>query len=507
MFQTSASDNGTICITGGAGYIGSATVLYMLQKGYNIVVIDNKFPESSYFAQTRKIDPRALLTHSKEIVPKTHALDAQFFEAARTGNIEAIKSLLKQGVSINTRDPEFKATVLHWVIGSQVWQMTDQKRVEMVQFLINETDIDINATNLLNSTPLLFALYNSQEAIAELLLQQPNIDIHRTNNAGETAFTYAKTDKIKSLLQERENDTVRRLPTLSFDNAEDLKDKVVFIRADFADRYVLDHIFKSCKIDAVIHFAGFLEVNKSVRDPEPFYQNNVRKTLILLSKMREYKINKFIFSSSAAIYGLPAKPNLLLEEGEKKPINPYGNTKRIIEMILEDYAKAYHLQAIALRFFNAAGALPEFDIGERHDPETHAIPLLLRAAYESRPFFIFGDDYKTKDHSCIRDYLHIYDIAEAHYLSLQHLNKGFSGYDAFNLGTGHGSSVKELITTAEKVTGIKITTHLAPRRAGDPDCLIADPAKAQSILGWEPKYSSLEHILLTAHQFHTSQRV
>jgi UDP-glucose 4-epimerase len=360
FIQTSAALEDTIVITGGAGYIGSATTLYMLHKGYNVVVIDRKFPESTYFSQSKKIEP--------------------------------------------------------------------------------------------------------------------------TMNAGDS------------------------MSALRFDATRELPEKVIFIKADFADKEVLEKVFSSFRIGAVIHFAGFLEVNKSVKDPEPFYQNNVEKTLQLLAMMRHHKINKFIFSSSASVYGTPSKPNLLVESAQRIPINPYGNTKFMIEIILEDYAKAYQLQAVSLRYFNAAGALPEYDIGERHDPETHVIPLLLRAAYESKPFFIFGQDYKTRDNTCIRDYLHIYDLADAHYLALQYLNKGYGSFEAFNLGVGNGSTVKELIACAEKTTGRQINTQIAPRRAGDPDWLIADSTKAQELLGWHPTNSSLDNIMLTAHQFHSKNQ-
>lgn len=323
-----------------------------------------------------------------------------------------------------------------------------------------------------------------------LLLLKKGYSIIVIDKKLPTSKFYNNSPKVSNLEQ------LKKIPFLrSTNNARN----VTFIKADFANTKILNYLFSKCNINTVIHFAGFIEVGRSIKDPELFYKNNVNKTFTLLEVMRRNNINNIIFSSSAAVYGLP-KTKMLLETHEEKPINPYGKTKYIVDMILEDYVHAYNFKAISLRYFNAAGALPLYDIGERHNPETHVIPLLLKAAYTKKPFYLFGDNYQTPDKSCIRDYLHIYDIAKAHYLALQHIEKNID-YDVFNLGTGKGYSVKELISCAEKITGIQINVQVAQRRPGDPDRLIADSSKAQSILGWFPTESSLENILLTAHHY------
>lgn len=282
---------------------------------------------------------------------------------------------------------------------------------------------------------------------------------------------------------------------------DSLIDNIIFIKSDYADKKVLKNIFDNFEIEAVFHFAAHIEVGLSVKNPKDFYKNNVIKTLKLLSQMNKFNIKKIIFPSSAAVYGLP-KVMSIRESDQRNPINPYGNTKNIIEAILEDYAKAYNFKAIALRFFNASGALPEYDLGERHDPETHVLPLLLKSAYEAKDFYIFGDDYNTPDGTCIRDYLHINDLARAHYLALKYMNKLDIKFEVFNLGTGSGYSIKELISTVENITGLKVKATVSKRRPGDPDYLVADSSRAQEILHWEPRHSSLSNIVKSAHDFH-----
>lgn len=293
-----------------------------------------------------------------------------------------------------------------------------------------------------------------------------------------------------------------KIPRLRF-SGKGTADQALFIKGDCADTQLLTALFKQFNITTVIHFAGFIEAGKSVKDPAPFYHNNVSKTISLLTTLKNHGIKQIIFSSSAAVYGIPHQ--LPINETHScNPINPYGKTKYIIDMLLEDYAQAYGFKALSLRYFNAAGAIPQFDIGERHDPETHVIPLLLRAAYLGKPFYIFGDDYTTPDGSCIRDYLHIKDLATAHYKALEYLETHGTGHTVCNLGTGTGHSVKELIACAQKITGIAIKIEHAQRRPGDPDSLIADPTKAETLLGWKAQHSSLENIIKTAHEFHSS---
>ncbi|HJM68699.1 MAG TPA: UDP-glucose 4-epimerase GalE [Candidatus Babeliales bacterium] len=271
------------------------------------------------------------------------------------------------------------------------------------------------------------------------------------------------------------------------------------IKADFADQSVLDQLFTHYNVQAVMHFAGLIEVGRSVKDPSVFYQENVTKVFSLLNKMREYQIDKFIFSSSAAVYGKP-KTFPITEESPCNPVNAYGNTKYNVEKILQDYSTAYGLRFVALRYFNAAGADTENMLGERHEPETHIIPLLLQAAHNGATFNLFGDDYDTPDGSCIRDYLHVKDLATAHYKALGYLNTHKTGI--FNLGTGMGVSNKELVAMVKKVTGLSFEVLIKDRREGDPDRLVADASKANRELGWIPEHSYIETIITDAWGFY-----
>jgi len=271
------------------------------------------------------------------------------------------------------------------------------------------------------------------------------------------------------------------------------------INSDFADEKVLKKIFETHNIEAVIHFAGFIEVGESVKNPMKFYENNVLKTIKLLKSMIAHNVKKFIFSSSCAVYGNPQWLPLT-EDHPKNPISPYGKNKLMVEMALQDFANAYDLHYVALRYFNAAGAMPEQGLGENHNPETHLIPIIFRAVIEKRPFYIFGTDYDTKDGSCIRDFIHVWDLAQAHWLALEYLNKGNTS-DCFNLGTGNGFSVKEVCKTVEKICKHKLNILHKDRRPGDPPMLIADPKKAKDKLGWQAQYSDLENILKTAYEF------
>lgn len=268
------------------------------------------------------------------------------------------------------------------------------------------------------------------------------------------------------------------------------------IKQDFADKATLKQIFKHYTIDAVMHFAACIQVGQSVIDPGEYYDNNVVKTLSLLEMMRTHAVKKIIFSSSAAVYGNP-HTTPITESHPTEPINPYGKTKLMVEQILRDYDSAYGIKSVSLRYFNAAGALPEHSLFEQHVPETHLIPLLLHAAQTGKPFTIFGTDHATPDGTCIRDYVHVYDIANAHACALEHLDKGMPT-DVFNLGTAQGVSVKEMIAQTENMLGtsLKIVPH--KRRQGDPPMLVADPSKAQGILQWQAYHSTLETIIKSA---------
>jgi UDP-glucose 4-epimerase len=249
-------------------------------------------------------------------------------------------------------------------------------------------------------------------------------------------------------------------------------------------------------IEVVMHFAARIEVGRSVIAPSEFYRTNLIETGLLLDLLLELGISSFIFSSSCAIYGNPvALP--LTESHQRKPLSPYGKTKAAIEWMLEDYSSAYPFKYVALRYFNACGALPEVGIGELHEPETHLIPLAIQALFYERPFTLFGTDYATPDGTAIRDYVHVMDIASAHVKALEHLeNTGVS--DAFNLGTGHGYSVRQVLSSLERLTRKKVMIKEMPRRAGDAEALVADPHYAEQVLGWKPEYSSIDFIMQSA---------
>ena len=238
-------------------------------------------------------------------------------------------------------------------------------------------------------------------------------------------------------------------------------------------------------------------------DPQKYYHNNVIGTLNLLAAMKNHGVNKIVFSSTCATYGEP-KYTPIDEQHPQSPINPYGRTKLMIEQVFGDYAKAYGLKYIALRYFNAAGAAADGSIGEAHNPETHLIPLVLQAIQGKRPCIkIFGTDYPTPDGTCLRDYIHVEDLAEAHRLALEKLDE-YSGY--INLGTGIKTSVKEIISAAEKVTGKKCPVEVAPRRAGDPAELYAAKGKGETVLGWSAKYLKIEDIIATAWKWEENKR-
>lgn len=272
------------------------------------------------------------------------------------------------------------------------------------------------------------------------------------------------------------------------------------IVGDLADTNALQAVFSNHQFDAVMHFASFIQVGESVADPAKYYRNNVCNTLNLLEAMVRANVKKFVFSSTAAIFGEPTSPQIDELHG-KSPINPYGQSKLMVEKILSDFDHAYGLKSVCLRYFNAAGADPEARLGERHDPETHLIPLVLQAAAGTRPALtINGNDYPTEDGTCIRDYIHVADLSDAHWLAIRYLQNGNPSAQ-FNLGNGQGFSIKQVVETAELVTGRKVPLEFGPRRAGDPPVLVADSAKAKAILGWSPRFSDLQTIILHAWQW------
>ena len=277
-----------------------------------------------------------------------------------------------------------------------------------------------------------------------------------------------------------------------------------FEQGDLGDKARLTEVFKKYNIEAVMHFAAFIEVGESVKEPSKYYHNNVEKVLNLLDAMVENNVKYFVFSSTAATFGEPVKKQID-ETHPQHPINPYGNTKLMVEKMLEDFDTAYGLKSTALRYFNASGADDSGEIGESHNPESHLIPIVLQAAAGKRPSIkMFGDDYPTPDGTCVRDYVHVNDLARAHILALEKMAKENKS-ERFNLGSGSGFSVAELVKEAKKITGVDFKVEVAPRRAGDPAVLVADSTKAQRVLGWKPTYS-LTRIIETAWNWEQHRR-
>ena len=276
-----------------------------------------------------------------------------------------------------------------------------------------------------------------------------------------------------------------------------------FIHGDVGNRTLLDTIFSEYKFDAVMHFASYIQVGESVKKPDIYYQNNLTNTQNLLNAMNAAGVKQFIFSSTAAIFGEPTYTPID-EAHPKFPINPYGRSKWMVEQILEDYDHAYGLKSVCLRYFNAAGADPDGQIGERHEPETHLIPILLQVASGRRKrASVFGTDYPTSDGTCIRDYIHVMDLCDAHMAALNYLrDNNCSG--RFNLGNGNGFSVAQVISAVENITGKSLPIDYVERRPGDPAILVADATLARKTLSWSPQYANLETIVRHAWKFEQS---
>ena len=276
--------------------------------------------------------------------------------------------------------------------------------------------------------------------------------------------------------------------------------KSKFFYCDINDNSRLNEIFSAEQFDVVFHFAGLINVAESMQNPILYYTNNVNGTITLLDCMAEHKVHNLLFSSTAAIYGTPQSP-LIDETHPKKPINPYGESKLMVEQALVDYQKEHDINYISLRYFNAAGSDYLNHLGECHDPETHLIPLVLQAASGRRKnISIYGDDYATPDGTCIRDYIHVSDLCDAHLLAMNRLLNTKKS-DHFNLGNGQGFSVREVINTAQQVTGKDIIIKSDKRRLGDPDILVADAQKAKSLLNWQPQRDRLHDIISDAWQW------
>jgi UDP-glucose-4-epimerase GalE len=277
-----------------------------------------------------------------------------------------------------------------------------------------------------------------------------------------------------------------------------------FIKADVRDRSRMAELMRAFEVKAVLHFAASAYVGESVYDPAKYYDNNVVGTLQLLNAMRDAHVSRIIFSSSCAVYGVPHR--LPLDEAMSvQPVNPYGFTKLVVERMLAEFDAAYGIRSVALRYFNAAGAHPSGELGEWHEPETHLIPLALQAAAGTGPALtLLGSDYPTSDGTCVRDFVHVVDIAEAHRLALDYLLEGGST-DIFNIGIGQGYSVRQVVAACERVTGKSCPVVAGPRRPGDPPELIARPEKLVRRLGWEPRYPDLQQMVATAWQWESTR--
>ena len=276
-----------------------------------------------------------------------------------------------------------------------------------------------------------------------------------------------------------------------------------FYEGDIRDSFVLDRIFTENKIEAVIHFAANSLVGESMEKPLKYFNNNVYGMQVLLEAMVRHQVDKIVFSSTAAVYGEPKRVPIL-EDDETNPTNTYGETKRTMEKMMKWVSRADGIRYVSLRYFNAAGALDDGSIGEDHSPETHLIPLILQVPLKKRAAItVFGEDYATPDGTCVRDYIHVIDLADAHVLALDYLRQGGAS-DIFNLGNGQGFSVREMIAAAERATGESIAVEIGQRRAGDPAQLIASSEKARRVLGWKPQYTEVERIIRTAWSWHKS---
>jgi UDP-glucose 4-epimerase len=313
---------------------------------------------------------------------------------------------------------------------------------------------------------------------------------------------YIGSHLVKALIEQQEQVVI--IDNLSAGSASAVLGGELIIH-DFDNREFLDSLFSKTKFDGVFHFASQIVVSESVKDPGKYYRANTAATLTLLEAMRDHKVGPLVFSSTAAVYGEPLYTPID-EQHPTNPLNPYGRSKLMVEHMLADFASAYNQKYIALRYFNAAGADPQARIGESHDPETHLIPLALQAISGKRPpLQLFGQDYATPDGTCIRDYIHVDDLASAHILAIHHLNNGGES-GIFNLGSNYGYSVNEVIQTAAYVTGKDVPLTYAPRRAGDPASLVADASLAKKTLGWQPKYTDLNQIIQHAWSWEQAKR-
>ena len=453
--------NKKILVTGGAGYIGSHANALLNTLGFQTIVLDNLVyghKESLHYAPlpfsynnpfiappySQNIESKTQKTPTAEVSCDDFAgCEAFFARSYLSGSAEAKKANSRKSTQETTQNPDSK-------------------------------------------TP------NTQDSVLNFLTQ-----LERNFNGGgvntQDSILY---NNLKSNLNSND-DLSRQLQTAH--------KNTTFIHADLSDKATLDSIFSTYQIQAVMHFAAFAYVGESVKDPSKYYHNNITNSLNLLESMRKANVKNIIFSSTCATYGHPLHLPIT-ESHPQSPINPYGYSKLVVENMLKDFSHAYGLNYVILRYFNAAGASMLFNIGESHSPETHLIPLLLQTALGQREVLsIYGDDYPTKDGSCIRDYIHIDDLANAHILALKYLLNGGKS-EAFNLGNGEGFSIFELLECASRLCGRQIPYTIESRREGDPAVLIGDSTKAQQILGWKAHFADIETILSSALAWHSNPR-
>jgi UDP-glucose 4-epimerase len=286
---------------------------------------------------------------------------------------------------------------------------------------------------------------------------------------------------------------------------DSIESSATFIKGDLRDKVFVESIFERNKIDGVVHFAAYISMGESMREPGMYFDNNVNPAVTLLETMRKHNVSSFIFSSTAGVYGNPAAIPIP-EDHPKKPTNPYGESKLLVEQMLKWYQMIYGINYAALRYFNASGASQDGTLGERHDPETHIIPSIIHAALTGNAFTLFGDDYDTPDGTCVRDYVHVLDLVEAHVLALRKIQRDNGGY-FFNVGSGKGYSNKEIIEKVQGVSGRTIRITPADRRPGDAGTLVADVQKIQKELAFSAKYSDLDTIITSAWRFHEQKNV
>lgn len=293
------------------------------------------------------------------------------------------------------------------------------------------------------------------------------------------------------------------LDTLERGDLKRVPEGVTLIKGSLLDPESFKDAFEK-PLDGIFHFAAYISVGESTKSPGMYFKNNVEATVNLLEAMCENNVSSIVFSSSAAVYGNPQTVPIP-EEHAKNPESPYGESKLMVERILSWYGKTKNINSVSLRYFNASGASIEGDLGEAHQPETHIIPSVIQAVLENKPFTLFGQDYDTKDGTCVRDYINVLDLAQAHTLALAKIQKE-KGVFAYNVGTGEGYSNREIINMIEEISGKKLTLELGPRRQGDPSKLIADPTKISEELGFKPQYSSLQTIISSAWKWHTANQ-